>query len=83
MIPLLQNSLVNPHATLITLFMNAVDENMTIQEERANVNHSPTTTRLMRYLPPSGLPSGPYDPVIIKFCCARDCVATYDRIFDR
>ncbi|KAK1490750.1 hypothetical protein CCUS01_14345 [Colletotrichum cuscutae] len=29
MIPLLQSPLVNPHATLITLFMNAVDENAT------------------------------------------------------
>jgi len=32
MVPLLQGPLVNRHATLITIFMNAVDENLTGQD---------------------------------------------------
>lgn len=84
MVPLLQGPLINPHATLITLFMNAVDENMTDQDRVADLTpHSPTTKRLLKYLPPKGMPTNPSDPEIIKFSFARDNVATYDHIFDR
>ena len=84
MVPLLQEHLVNPHATLITLFMNAVDENMTDEDRIADrTADSPTTKRLVKYLPPRGVPTTPSDPRIIKFSFARDNVATYDHIFDR
>jgi hypothetical protein len=84
MVPLLQEPLINPHATLITLFMNAVDENITDQDRIADMNlHSPTTKRLFEYLPPKGRPNNPSDPEIIKFSFAQDNVATYDHIFDR
>jgi hypothetical protein len=84
MIPLLQGPLVNPHATLITLFMNAVDENITDQDRLSDMTrNSPTTKRLLKYLRPKGVPTNSYDPEIIKMSYARDNVATYDHIFDR
>jgi hypothetical protein len=84
MVPLLQGPLINPHATLITLFMNAVDENITDQDRIADMTpHSPTTKRLLKYLPPNGMPVNPSGPEIIKFSYARDNIATYDHIFDR
>jgi hypothetical protein len=84
MMPLLQGPLINPNATLITLFINAVDENITDQDRIADITqHSPTTKRLLKYLPPEGGPTNPFDPKIIKFSYARDSVATYDHIFDR
>ncbi|KAL5347467.1 hypothetical protein ACLOAV_007779 [Pseudogymnoascus australis] len=86
MIPLLQGPLVNPNATLITLFMNAVDENMSTGDQIANMSpHSPETKRLLKYLPPSnkGMTRNPSSPEIIKFLFARDIVATYDHIFSR
>ncbi|EHK96743.1 hypothetical protein M7I_7547 [Glarea lozoyensis 74030] len=45
---------------------------------------SPTTKRLLKYLPFHGMPSkNIYDPRIIKFNLARSIVANYDYIFDR
>lgn len=86
MIPLLQGPLVNPNATLITLFMNAVDENMTTGDQIANISpHSPETKRLHKYLPHTnkGMTMNPSSPEIIKVLFARDVVATYDHIFSR
>jgi hypothetical protein len=83
--PLLQGPSINPHATLITLFMNAIDENMTDQDRIAETNpHSLTTKRLLEYLPLKGVPPNNIsDPRVIKLSFARDSVATYDHIFDR
>ncbi|CZS75064.1 unnamed protein product [Fusarium graminearum] len=84
MSPLLQAPHINPHATLITLFMNAVDENMTQQDQMADATmHSPSTKRLLKFIPPNHPPTSRYDPDIIKFTYARDFVRTYDSIFDR
>ena len=80
--PLLQAPLTNPYATLITLFMNAVPENITKQDRIADI-HGPTTKRLLKYLPRKGMSTDSSDPAIIKFCYARDSVANYDYIFDR
>jgi hypothetical protein len=64
--------------------MNAVDENITDQDRTAEMTpHSPATKRLLKYLPPKGMPTSSSDPKIIKFSYARDMVATYDHIFDR
>lgn len=83
-VPLLQEPAVNPHATLITLFMNAVTENTTPADQLTDMGpNSPATKRLLKYLPPKGRPSGKNDPDIIKFNFARDIVAEHDRIFDR
>jgi hypothetical protein len=84
MVPLLQGPLVNPHATLVTLFMNAVDENITEKDQMSSISaNSPATKRLVKYLPPKGMPANPYDPEIIKISLARDNVVTYDHIFAR
>lgn len=84
MVPLLQTPLQNPHATLITLFMNAVDETLTDQDElRDLTDNRRVTKRLFKYLPPKGRPTSPYDPALVKFDLGRDFVTTYDHIFDR
>ncbi|EXK76747.1 hypothetical protein FOQG_18522 [Fusarium oxysporum f. sp. raphani 54005] len=84
MSPLLQAPSNNPHATLITLFMNVVDENMTDQDQMADATmQSPSTKRLLKFLPPDHPPTSCHDPDIIKFSYARDYVRTYDHIFDR
>ncbi|GFG26617.1 monoterpene epsilon-lactone hydrolase [Aspergillus udagawae] len=84
MVPLLQTPLDNPHATLVTLFMNAVDETLTDEDRIQDLTaHSPTTKRLFKYLPPKGRPTSPYDPELIKFNLGRDLVKPYDHIFDR
>lgn len=85
MSPLLQDPSVNPHATLITLFMNVVDENMTVQDQinDAKAMESQSTKRLLKFIPPSHPPTSHHDPDIIKFTYARDFVSTYDHIFDR
>lgn len=38
MVPLLQEPRVNPHATLVTPFMNAVAENTTLADQIADRN---------------------------------------------
>ncbi|GIJ91024.1 hypothetical protein Asppvi_009989 [Aspergillus pseudoviridinutans] len=84
MVPLLQTPLENPHASLITLFMNAVDETLTDEDRIQDLKpHSPTTKRVFKYLPPQGKPTSLYDPELIKFNLGRDLVRTYDHIFER
>jgi len=85
MMPLLQDPLINSYATLITLFMNVVDENITDQDIMADATpHSLTTKRLLKYLPIKGMaPFSVYEPNVIKLLFARDTIATYDHIFDR
>lgn len=85
MVPLLQNPIQNPHATLITLFMNAVEEAMTTFEDRLQglTPDSRETKSLLKYLPPKGGPSSRYDPTLIKFQHGRELVATYDHVFER
>lgn len=75
---------VNPHATLITLFMNAVDENMTDLDRFAGLNPESESTRSLRqYLPDKSHVSGRYNPEIIKVTSAREIIGNYDHIFDR
>ena len=89
MVPLLQRPLINPYATLIILFMNAVEENITNEDRIADLTpYSPTTKRLLKYLPPKGMhPNGVHsslsNPEVVRFSLARDSVTTFDHIFDR
>jgi len=85
MVPLLQSPAINPNATLITLFMNAVEEARTDKDQIADMApNSLTTRRLLKYLPPTkGILTSKSDPELIKFVYARDSVANYDHIFDR
>ena len=84
MIPLLQGPLNNRHATLIMLFMNAVEENTTSHDRIADLNRSgPTMERVLKFLPLTQRPTGGFDPYVFKITLARDLVRTYDHIFDR
>ena len=84
MVPLLQTPVENPHATIITLFMNAVEETMTDEDRVQGLTpYSQETKRLLKYLPPNRRPSSKNDPAVIKFGFAREIVGTYDHIFER
>lgn len=83
MIPLLQNTRDNSHATLITLFMNTIDETLTQQDSMRHMQNSSSTKRLLSYLPPDGARLSKYDPRLIKFSLGRDIVINYDDIFER
>ncbi|ROT36821.1 hypothetical protein SODALDRAFT_298432 [Sodiomyces alkalinus F11] len=83
---LLQEPAVNPHATLITLFMNAVDENMTHQDRIADATQDSRSSKaLLKYIRPTGplTMTGNYNPAVVKFSFARDLVTSYGRYFDR
>lgn len=84
MMPLLQKRNVNPHATLITLFMNAVEETLTDEDKMRDMTPSSASSRrLMRYIPHKGSRVTRYDPVLVKLYMGRDLVTGYDFAFDR
>ncbi|KAJ1324714.1 DUF4470 domain-containing protein [Microdochium nivale] len=82
--PLLKSVATNPHATLITLFMNAVDDTKTKGDRAADAaGRSRATDRLTRYMPPTKLPISIGDVYMIKSMFAMDRVAEHDMYFDR
>lgn len=85
MIPLLQGSLTNPHATLITLFMNAVEETMFLDgEEGPRISaQDQSIKRVLAYVPASLTALTPTNPVIFKVMSARAAVTRHDGTFDR
>lgn len=87
--PLLQPPSVNPHATLITLFLNAVAEigmmNQSIPGRRAT-SHRQALQRLMGYMPDlltSCASSYPNSPEIAKLLNALELVNNMDTHFER
>jgi hypothetical protein len=83
LVPLLREVQVNPHATLITLFMNAVHELLAMGVHPPNPAFDRgITERLHKYLPVKPPIRGTYDPQIIKFTSARDSVRYFDDYFD-
>lgn len=85
MIPLLQKPLVNEHATLLTLFMNAVQEVLdhSGQDRPLDAKERAAMKGLLKYLPLGKPVASPFDPESIKFMVGRDAVVTYDEVFDR
>ncbi|KAM0234889.1 hypothetical protein ACHAPO_006253 [Fusarium lateritium] len=84
MSPLLETPSTNPHATLITLFMNIVDENVSEDEQKDDASvGSPTSKCLLQFLPLTRPRMGKYDPDLIKLVHARDHVRDFDYIFRR
>jgi hypothetical protein len=82
--PVLEPPSVNPHATLITLFMNLVDENVTREEQIADVDaESPSSKCLSQFLPLTTLRIGHYDPGVTKLVHARDHARDFDYVFER
>ncbi|KAF5534428.1 hypothetical protein FPHYL_13431 [Fusarium phyllophilum] len=87
MAPLLRSSTVNPHATLVTRFMEAIQENMTSDDRvgprPGSDKHNEMVTLLENYLPEPVLPNTTWDAIIVKYVYATDLVRTYDHIFDK
>ncbi|UKZ75167.1 hypothetical protein TrVFT333_002843 [Trichoderma virens FT-333] len=90
--PLLQAPHVNPHATLITLFREAIRETMTMQDRIMDMyTYRPETKLIRKYFAYIGAYAAGYnpdaaplsDPKAIKWTYAQANVANYDPIFDR
>lgn len=81
--PLLKSLETNPHATLIALFMNAVDDTKTDEDRLADiVGRSGVVDRLSRYMPSTGgsTSTGVY---VVKFLAVMDGIAEHDVYFER
>jgi hypothetical protein len=77
--PLLQSPQQNPHATLITLFINAVKEAV----KRGNPkDETPDMRFLTKYLPPPQSLSL-NDADIVRIWDARDLALDVDKVFRR
>lgn len=64
--------------------MNVVEENLTNQDRMAEAKvGSPSTKRLLQFIPPDHSPTSRYDPGVIMFSFARDSVTACDSIFNR
>ncbi|RCI15981.1 hypothetical protein L249_3026 [Ophiocordyceps polyrhachis-furcata BCC 54312] len=81
LIPMLQSPDNNPHATLITFFMNAVDETISDQEKVRKLDRA-SRERLQAYLLGSFLDKAPHVE-LIKAAMAMDIVVRYDDTFER
>ncbi|KAL7939876.1 glycosyl hydrolase family 76 domain-containing protein [Trichoderma chlorosporum] len=90
--PLLQAPLINPHATLITLFRNAIRETMTMQDRVMDMyTYRPATQLIREYNVRMGVTSATFiaryppevDHKVIKWAYAQANVAVYDPVFDR
>ncbi|KAF2277188.1 uncharacterized protein EI97DRAFT_449912 [Westerdykella ornata] len=71
----------NPHATLVTLFMNAVDEMADGKEEEISLKAE--MMQLMKYLSPKGLGFSQGDPWMVNMLAARPLVRDVETFFDR
>ncbi|RBA21223.1 hypothetical protein FPRO05_07537 [Fusarium proliferatum] len=87
MAPLLRSPTVNPHATLITRFMDAIQENMTSEDRvgptPGSDKHEEMVALLDGYFPETALPTTTWDAIIVKFVLASDLIRTFDHIFDK
>ncbi|KAM0520656.1 hypothetical protein ACHAPE_003053 [Trichoderma viride] len=79
--PLLQKKSTNPHATLIMLFMNAIEENLTPADQAAGFRSS--MAQVVKFLPPPVSRSHPYDPCYLKYMLAADLFRDNDRFFNK
>jgi hypothetical protein len=80
--PFLQKPTDNSHATMITLFMNAVPEMVNLGPP----NRAEATSLLLKvakYLPATRPPRSEYDPGTIKYVAAHDLVRDNDMYFDQ
>ncbi|KAL6702167.1 hypothetical protein J3F84DRAFT_399618 [Trichoderma pleuroticola] len=85
--PLLQPPRANPHATLITLFRNAIRETMTMQDRMMDMYTRRPETKLMReyisYIGGKSFHHPLLDHRPVMWTYAQANVAAYDPIFDR
>ena len=82
--PLLRSPAENPKATIITLFMNAIDETLTDDDRmRDMTTNSASTKRLMQLIPRRGVSLSEYDPTLMKFIQGRALLTDFEDIFSR
>ncbi len=80
--PLLRLKAENPHATIITLFLNAVHEMRTEEVERSSITED--MKKAAKYLPPltmADISRGKSSTVIIRMVEARMMFWDYDSLF--
>ncbi|PFH56468.1 hypothetical protein XA68_16469 [Ophiocordyceps unilateralis] len=79
--PMLQPVAYNRHATLITLFMNAVEDTLTSQDKVQKVDNA-SSARLRSYIKEGRLEKSP-NVEVMKTAMGLDIVSQYDDTFDR
>lgn len=77
----LQSPDINPHATLLTLFMNAIPEMITDHEDASDLRHD--MSKAMKYIPFTGLPGNLRDPRFLRLMEARSIFRDNDKYFNR
>lgn len=80
--PLLQKRTDNPHATMITLFMNAVAE-IVHSAPPNGAERKSLTRKVAGYLPVKGPLRSEYDPEIIQSVTAHDIVRDNEKCFNQ
>ncbi|RMZ87204.1 hypothetical protein DV736_g5572, partial [Chaetothyriales sp. CBS 134916] len=78
--PFLQKSTENAHATMITLFMNAVPEMVHIRPANRAEAKS-LVLKVAEYLPATRPPRSEYDPAVIQRVAAHNLVRDNDKYF--
>lgn len=78
---LLKAPVINPHATLITLFMNAILEMATDQDELETFRRD--TEEVWKYMPLSPTLRGSYDAGLIVKDSGRLLIRDDNKSFDR
>ncbi|RDW86109.1 uncharacterized protein DSM5745_02751 [Aspergillus mulundensis] len=85
MTDLLQPPTENPHATLVTFFPHAVEDNLTDADNLQNPGPRSDAIRraVQTYLPFTRLPTSENDPDILRRQIALKVIATWDHVWDR
>ncbi|PYH34770.1 DUF4470 domain-containing protein [Aspergillus neoniger CBS 115656] len=83
MAPLLRNTVENPHATLITLFLNAIQESLTHKEHSREMLKAHTNKYLSQYLFRKEKRIAVNDPRLIQLAMALPMVENHEHVFQR
>ncbi|OJJ76995.1 hypothetical protein ASPBRDRAFT_49989 [Aspergillus brasiliensis CBS 101740] len=83
MVPLLQKPVDNPHATLITLFLNAVKESLTGQDKAKEMFQLHTNKHLSEYLPSNEPSVEAHCTRIAQLIVVQEMITDYNHIFER
>lgn len=81
--PLLKNRKQNPHATLITLFMNAAEQAAQARgyDIEAMITGTQKVSQFLPYKQPVN--QSPYDPAVLRASAAKDIFRDYDKLWNQ
>lgn len=82
---MLQEKTQNPHATLLTLYMNAVEEVLRYFEDRdtSTKNRKAAMVRASRFFQKDGRVASVHSPQVMQMTAATDSFMDFDLYFDK